>query len=319
MRSNVDPFAQALTSYVDYLRGERGLSPRTQEAYHDHARRFLEFLEQEGVRDLAAVDRALVRRHVAAISTAGYRKRSIALRLSAIRSFFRYLAREGAVPPSRLWTRGSNEAAAIAPKMDHLLPSFLTRPEMTRMLAAPDRREPLGIRDAAALELIYSCGLRVSEAAGMGVDLAAQEVRVWGKGSKERITILGRPAREALERYLVDVRPALLRRRTPALFLNQEGGRLSERWIQYMVKRYAALAGLDPERVHTHTLRHSFATHLLDGGADLRVVQELLGHSSPATTQIYTHITSAQAKRVYESSHPLGRRAGAGTAEEEGR
>lgn len=303
------PFAEPVARYARYLAGERGLSPRTQAAYREHVEAILGFLAEQGVADLAIVDRTLLRRHVASLAATGYKKASIALRLSAVRSFFRFAAREKLVPPSPLWERRSRAAASLSPKQDQRLPTFLTAPEMVRLLATPDTTTLYGLRDAAVLEMVYSGGLRVSEASGLNLEslnIATQEVRVWGKGSKERMVLMGGPARAAVQRYLDDSRPQLAKSRSKtALFLNRDGGRLSQRSIQYMVKEYAALAGLDADRVHTHTLRHSFATHLLDGGADLRVVQELLGHSSPSTTQIYTHISNAQAKRVYDKSHPM--------------
>ncbi len=305
-------FSHELQAFVRYLGAERGLSPRTVEAYAAHAGAFLAFLDREGVADLGQVDRSVVRRYIASLTGAGIRKSGVALRLSAIRALFRLLVSRGEAPPSGLWTRASREAKAIGPKLDRRLPSFLTPPESQRLLEAPDLSTPYGLRDRAILELIYASGIRVGEVVGLsvgGVDLSLQEVRVWGKGSKERITLMGAPAREALLRYLRDGRPALLvdRPKTDALFLNRYGRRLSPRAVQLLVKEHARRAGLDPQRVHTHTLRHSFATHLLDGGADLRIVQELLGHSSPSTTQIYTHITQAQARKVYEAAHPLAR------------
>ena len=304
---------QHIGAYRRYLAGERGLSLRTQESYLDQVQRFVEFLDRQGVADPSRVDRAILRQYVASLGRGDYRKSSIALKLSAVRSFFRYLVREGFAPQNALWVKRSREAKALAPKLDQRLPSFLTEEEMVRLLAAPDLSTVYGIRDRAILELIYAGGLRVSEVSGLDVDnmeLSRQEVRVWGKRAKERIVLIGTPARHALERYLRDARPDLLpeRRRTTALFLNRYGQRLSSRSIQNLVKECARRVGLDPDRVHVHTLRHSFATHMLDGGADLRVVQELLGHSSPSTTQIYTHITTAQAKKVYEASHPMAPR-----------
>ncbi len=301
-----------LDAYARHLGAERGLSPRTQEAYLHHARAFLEFIARQGVTDPRAVDRSLLRQQVASLRHADYKKAGVALRLSAVRSFFRFLVRQGEVPQNSLWTKRSREAKALTPKLDKRLPTFLTQTEADRMVSSPDTSTAYGLRDRAILELIYAAGLRVSEAAGLDVDalqLDDAEVRVWGKGAKERMGLLGVPAQQALGRYLTDARPELLGdSRSSALFLNRYGRRLSARSIQNLVKRYAVMAGLDPERVHTHTLRHSFATHLLDGGADLRVVQELLGHSSPTTTQIYTHVTQTQARKVYESAHPMARR-----------
>ena len=304
---------QHIGAYRRHIAGERGLSLRTQQSYLDQVQRFAEFLDLRGVMDPSEVDRGILRQYVASLGQGDYRKSSIALKLSAVRSFFRYLVREGFAPQNALWVKRSREAKALAPKLDQRLPSFLTQEEMVRLLAAPDLSTVYGIRDQAILELIYAGGLRVSEVSGLdvdNVDLQRQELRVWGKRAKERVALMGAPARDALHRYLQDARPDLLpeRRRTAALFLNRYGQRLSARSIQNLVKDCARRVGLDPDRVHVHTLRHSFATHMLDGGADLRVVQELLGHSSPSTTQIYTHITTTQAKKVYEASHPLAAR-----------
>jgi integrase/recombinase XerC len=177
---------------------------------------------------------------------------------------------------------------------------------MDRLLEAPDPDSEVGIRDQAILEMLYSSGVRLSELAALDVDdvdLQAREAKVWGKGSKERIVLLGGPAVQALHHYMTASRPELTDAPTTALFLNRYGGRLSRRSVQKIVKKSARQAAISP-RTHTHSMRHTFATHLLEGGADLRVVQELLGHSSPATTQIYTHVTQRQAKKVYMASHP---------------
>lgn len=301
-----------MAEYTQFLTVERGLSPRTQLAYVDHVGRFIAFLDGQGVTDPGAVQRPLLRQYVASLAEARYDKRSIALKLSAIRSFFRFLARRGVVPQDSLWVKRSREARALTPKLDQHLPSFLSKQDMVRLLSAPDVSTPYGVRDAAILEMIYACGLRVSEVSGLNLDsvnLATQEVRVWGKRSKERMVLMGGPARDALVRYLHGAREKLVGgdRQAKALFVNRYGERLSQRSVQNIVKEQATRAGLDAEYIHTHTLRHSFATHLLDGGADLRVVQELLGHDSPSTTQIYTHITMAQAKKVYDASHPRSR------------
>ncbi|MEE9284957.1 MAG: tyrosine recombinase [Dehalococcoidia bacterium] len=308
-----DAFAQTLAAYSRHLGAERGLAPRTREGYVHHVGAFLAFLARQGTTDLAEVDRPALRRYVATLGAAHRAKSGIALRLSAIRSFFRFLVGRGDVPSRGLWTGRSHEARALAPKLGQRLPSFLTEEEADRLLRAPDLSTAFGLRDRAILELVYAAGLRVSEVVGLdvgGVELGLRQVRVWGKGSKERIALMGEPARKALARYFRDARPALLvdRPTTDALFLNRYGRRLTQRSVQNIVKQHAARVGLDPRRVHPHTLRHSFATHLLDGGADLRVVQELLGHSSPSTTQIYTHITQAQARKVYNAAHPLARR-----------
>ena len=316
-------FEARVQDFIRHLSAERGLSPRTEEAYATHTRRFLAFLEVEGVDDLASVERPIMRRYMASLGNSGLAKSGIALRLSAVRAFFRFLSMRGVVPARPLWSKRSREGRALAPKQEKRLPSFLTETEAVRMLAAVDTSTVKGLRDQAILELVYAAGLRVSEAAGLDVadmDLTEREIRVRGKGAKERMAYIGVPAAAALRRYLrerhVFTGEKAARengsngrrgRRSDAVFLNRYGRRLTPRSIQRIVKETARRAGLDAERIHTHTLRHSFATHMLDGGADLRVVQELLGHSSPATTQIYTHVSQAQARKIYESAHPLAR------------
>ena len=308
-----DIFAPQLAEYSRYLVAERGLAPRSREGYVHHVGAFLAFLARQGVTDLAGVDRTMLRRYVVTLSEAKRAKSGIALRLSAIRSFMRFLVGRGQAPRRGLWSGRSYEARALAPKQEQRLPSFLTEAEAERLLGSSDLSTAFGIRDRAILELVYASGLRVSEVVDLDVaslELDLRQVRAWGKGSKERIALIGVPAQKALITYLRDARPELLGGppRNDALFLNRYGGRLSQRSVPNMVKIHAMRSGLDPRRVHPHTLRHSFATHLLDGGADLRVVQELLGHSSPSTTQIYTHITQVQARKVYDAAHPLARR-----------
>ena len=305
-------YEDQLTAFGRHLGAERGLSARTQEAYLHHARAFLGFLRREMMGDPGNVDRQVIRRYVAGLRRGGITKSGVALRLSAVRSFYRFLTSRGLAAPNGIWSKRSREASSLTPKQDRRLPSYLTPGQMVRMLEQPDDGTPFGLRDRAILELIYAAGLRVSEVVSLDVEdvnTVSKELRVWGKGSKERIGLLGEPARKAVERYLEFGRPKMLqdRRDSHALFLNRYGRRLTARSVQNLVKEAARAAGLDVDRVHTHTLRHSFATHLLDGGADLRIVQELLGHSSPSTTQIYTHISQAQARKVYESAHPLAR------------
>jgi integrase/recombinase XerC len=195
-------------------------------------------------------------------------------------------------------------------KLDQRLPSFLTVAEMESLLAAPDTAKPPGQRDRALLELLYASGLRVSELVDLDtgqVNLNTREIRVRGKGSKERVVLMGKPAHQALTDYLNQGRPVLCgNKKTSALFLNRNGGRLTARYIQIMLNEYTKKAGIG-KKVHPHMLRHTFATHLLDGGADLRVVQELLGHASLSSTQVYTHVTKSQAKKVYLAAHPMAK------------
>ncbi len=293
--------------YINYLEAERNVSPYTVRNYTTDLLHFFNFLRAKGVSSLKEVDRHVVRDYLSHLMEKGFVKASIARKLSAIRSFYRYLLREGIVPTSPVATTSS-------PKLDKRLPSFLTIEEVERLLEAPDLSKPQGQRDRALLELLYASGLRVSELAQLNleqIDLDTNEIRVWGKGSKERVVLMGEPAARAINAYLSQGRPKLLgdKKGSNVLFLNKGGGRLSERDVQRRLEKYAKVAGID-KRVHPHLLRHTFATHLLDGGADLRVVQELLGHANLSSTQIYTHVTKSQAKRVYLSAHPMARRKG---------
>ena len=293
-----------LDSFATHLAAERGLAALTVRNYTTDLRPLFEYMKLRNVLSLNALDRYALRAYLAWLVELGYVKASIVRKLSALRSFLRWLLREKLVDSDPLPRRG-------VMKRDSRLPRFLSQDEAARLVAAPDTSEQLGTRDRALLELLYAAGLRVSEARDLdvaGVNLETREVRVRGKGGKQRAVLIGNVARDALALYLRDVRPRLAGRDSGgALFLNRYGSRLSQRSIQEKVRRYAARVGLRPG-VHTHTLRHSFATHLLEGGADLRVVQELLGHASPATTQIYTHVTQSKAREVYLAAHPRAKR-----------
>ncbi|MEK7281293.1 MAG: tyrosine-type recombinase/integrase, partial [Chloroflexota bacterium] len=216
-----------------------------------------------------------------------------------------------------LETGGDNPLnTVIAPKLGRRLPSFLAQEDVERLLAAPDTATPTGRRDKAILELLYASGVRLSELTSLNlpqIDLENRELRVWGKGAKERIVLMGKPAAQALESYLSQARPQLASGgKTEALFLNRYGQRLSRRSLQQLLKEYAIKAGVKGN-VYPHLLRHTFATHLLDGGADLRVVQELLGHASLASTQIYTHVSQSRARQVYLNAHPRAKQVEAET------
>jgi integrase/recombinase XerC len=286
--------------FQEHLKAERGLAPLTVRNYSTDLQPLYDYLTRKNIADLKALDRAAVRRYLAWLNELGYVRRSIARKLSTLRTFLRWLVRKGDLVADPLPKRG-------VMKLESRLPRFLSQDEATRLVLSPDTSEPLGARDRALLELIYAAGLRVSEVRDLNtgnLNLETRELRVTGKGSKQRALLIGEMARDALAIYLREVRPKLAGRDSGnALFLNRYGGRLSQRSIQLKVRCYAARVGLGTA-VHTHTLRHSFATHMLEGGADLRVVQELLGHASPATTQIYTHVTASQAKKVYLAAHP---------------
>jgi site-specific recombinase XerD len=227
---------------------------------------------------------------------AGVARGSVVRRVSTARSFYRWLRLAGVTADDPLANVG-------LPKKPRRLPRALALEDVGALIEAADGRKPAGLRDRALLEVMYGAGVRVSEAAGLDVsnlDLDRMAMVVRGKGNKERLVVMGMPARAAVERYL-RVRGKLAAGATPALFLNRSGGRLSQRRIQLIVRKYALKAGID-ERVHPHLLRHTFATHLLDGGAELRVVQELMGHASPNTTQIYLHVTEERQRAELDRS-----------------
>ena len=297
--------------YLDHLTVERGLSENTLEAYRRDLRRYVRFLEHRDVRSLREVDERTIRSFVASLSAsthgpeaAPYRATSVARTLSAVRSFHRFLLREGV-------TERDPAAGVAQPRLPRSLPRPLPVDDVRRLLEAPEESSPTGVRDRAILELLYGSGLRISELTGMDVDdldLEEGSLRVLGKGGKEREVPLGSFAHEAVGAYLTRGRPALATGVSRgALFLNARGGRLSRQSCARLLGRYVRVAGID-RRVTLHTLRHSFATHLLEGGADVRVVQELLGHASVATTQIYTLVTARHLREVYEESHPRARR-----------
>ena len=288
-----------VTPFSVYLAAERRLSETTVATYASETRAFLSFLHGEGRTVEAAraddVSAWLVSRQVANIDA-----RTLAKAASAIRAFFRYLVLEGRVD--------SNPARLVdAPRVAMRIPRFLHSEEIDALLDACDATQALGIRDRALFELIYSCGLRVTEAVRLTVDrvsLAESVVRVLGKGARERMVPLGDRAKRELEKYLAESRPHLAGR-SPAsvLFLGRGGRMLSRKTVWKIFKRLALQAGLEGK---VHSLRHSFATHLLQGGADLRSVQELLGHADIGTTQIYTHVSQEVLKRTHEEFHPRG-------------
>ena len=295
-----------LTSrFRDHLVAERGLAPLTVRNYLSDLEPLREFMSEREIESFGELDRRHVRAYLAWLQQIGYMRTSVSRKLSALRTLFKWLNRMKIVERDPLPARGVF-------RLDSRLPRFLSQEEAEKLVNAPDPSSEKRIRDKALLELVYAAGLRVNEVFSLNLDdinLDARELRVTGKGSKDRIALVGKSAGDAIKVYLSEVRPAVAGGDAEtALFLNRYGNRLSVRSIQKIVREYAARAGLG-SRVHTHTLRHSFATHMLEGGADLRVVQELLGHSSPASTQIYTHITGKEARQAYMSAHP---RAGSG-------
>jgi len=290
--------AALLQRYLDDLRYVRRRSPFTLRNYQSDLSSFLRFLADRGV-ECDRAGRADGRAYLASLIEAAVAVASVKRRAMTIRAFYVWLEREGLLPPGE---PGDSILMLRYPKAPRRLPHFLTQEDTTRVLLGPEQRgdpnAPQVLRDRALLELLYAAGLRVSEAAGLDMadlDFANQQVRVLGKGNKTRICLFGDPADEALERYIEHGRSRLVRGAQPALFLNRGGERLSARSMQSIVRR-AGTQALG-ERVHPHLLRHSFATHMLDSGADLRVVQHLLGHTSADTTQIYTAVT----KRAQEA------------------
>lgn len=290
-------------SFLDYLELERGLSQNTIRAYRRDLGQFLNFLERKGNKKLARVDAPLVVEFMKELKGKNLAVSSISRSLASIKSFFKFLSAE-AEQPVRLVP-----SSIESPRTWSNLPDDLTQYEVEELLRAPEDGACLDLRDQALLELMYATGARVQEVADLTLDRVSLEmgyVRLLGKGDKERIVPLGRKARAALMDYLDRARPQLARKNhSPALFLSQRGGALRRETIWRIIRKRAKSRGLK-KSVHPHTLRHSFATHLLAGGADLRLVQELLGHVNIATTQIYTHIDRDRLKAVHRKYHPRG-------------
>ena len=296
IQQSADPaLTEAIDAFLLELRVERGLSPLTITAYR---RDLAQFAEYAGTR--WRDDPQPLVEFVRGLQEGGARGSTQARKSAAVRSFYGFALREG------LATRDI-PALVDAPRPGSYLPDVLAPEDVERILDAPPADDPVGIRDRAIIELLYGCGLRVSELVGLDtdrVDLAAQQVRVIGKGNKERRVPMGDEARERLHRYRIGPRQAWTAGRpTPAVFVGRRGRRMTRESVWRLVKRWTEVSGVS-ERVTPHTFRHSFATHLLEGGADLRVVQALLGHASISTTQLYTHLTGERVREVYARAHP---------------
>lgn len=287
-----------LDAYLRHLDAS-GLSPYTLRNYRSDIGACLGWLSDRGTEPLA-LDRPTLREYLTSLN--GTAPASMRRKLSTIRGFYRWLASEGHIDSDPL--RGVNGL----PKVGHKLPNVLNHDEVTALLAAPDTETPEGVRDRALLEILYATGIRLGEVHGLNLpdlDMAGHTLRVTGKGNKEREVLFGLPAHDALHDYLI-ARRLMIRQDEPAVFVNRDGARMARASIGNMVRKYGKRAL--GKRVHVHTLRHSFATAMLDGGSDLRVVQELLGHASPSTTTIYLHVTDAQQRKVYDRA--WGRRNG---------
>ena len=291
--------SELVDRFLVHLTIERGVSANTTRAYEADLARYLEWAERCGI-DAITLSHRQMRSYLAELDRAKYARRTIARRLSSIRTFFAYLHTQGIV--------GSDPSAVLAtPKIPSRLPKVMDADAVTRILDAPELSTPTGLRDKAILELLYATGARVSEVSGLqlgDVDLAQGQLTLMGKGSKQRIVPLHRLATESVKAYLLSARPMLTSRTSEQhMFLSTRGLAYSSDAIRRMFKQYLAATGA-AGTLSPHVLRHTFATHLLDAGADLRTVQELLGHVALSTTQIYTHLSTQRLQEVHRSSHP---------------
>jgi integrase/recombinase XerC len=292
---------EALAEFLRYLGVEKNACAHTVKSYREDLTQALAFFRQRiGSKNPrpAELSTRLLRAYLVWLHEQGYAKTTLARRIAAMRSWCRFLCRQG--------TLATNPADGLrGPRQDQKLPHFLGEDAIARLLVTPPAATPLGLRDRAILEALYSAGLRVSELTGLNtadLDLDSGLATVRGKGKRERLALFGPKALQALKLWL-DARAALPPRQSDAVFLNKNGTRLTTRSVGRLLEKYLAMAGLDP-RTSPHSLRHSFATHLLDRGADIRSVQELLGHRSLATTQIYTHVTTKRLQESYRKAHP---------------
>lgn len=300
-------FQHHLDQFVQHLKYERNVSPHTLRNYLSDLGQFREFLlsiEKRDDIDIKEIDRLTIREWLASLH-GDHKKTSVARKLSSLRTFFQFLIREGQLE--------SNPAKQVAtPKIERKLPSHLSIEDAVRFIETPDTNTDLGRRDRAIIEFLYATGIRVGELVGINladVDFREQMVRVMGKRRKERIVPFGAPALEALTRYIDDARPiflsnaAITERDPNALFLNYQGTRITTRSVGRMIEKYIKQCA-DIHDISPHSLRHTFATHLLDAGADLRDIQELLGHARLTTTQIYTQVSMEKMIEVYDKAHP---------------
>lgn len=296
-----------LDDFLVYLQTEKNASSHTLKSYQNDIFHGIDFFSNElGIKDINLkpihINHRLMRNYLGYLKEKGFCRATVSRRLSAWRSFFRYLYREKIIESNPMQQVGT-------PKQEKKLPYFLQLEQVFKLLEAPDVKTLLGLRDRAILETLYASGIRVSELIALNIfdiDLNSGYLRVTGKGGKERIVPVGLYAVDALSNYIKEARPVLASysyQKSTALFLNRYGERLSTRGVRKKINKYVSMVGLQ-EKVSPHVIRHSFATHMLDAGADLRSVQEILGHEKLSTTQIYTHVTRERLKYVYERTHP---------------
>ena len=293
-----------IDAFLTELREARGAAPATLRGYADDLQQCARFLREQGLaQGWSEVRPPDLRRFLADLYGRGYARTSVARKLSALRALYRYLR-------VRELVASDPTVGLTTPRQRRRLPKFLYPGDLEKLLAAPDASKPLGLRDRALLETLYATGLRVSELVSLTASQTqgASELRIMGKGGRERVVLLGRAAQAALARYLEEARPHLVarrphRHREDHLFLNARGGPLTDRGARRIVHRHVLRACAQHD-IGPHALRHTFATHLLEAGADLRAVQELLGHASLSTTQIYTHVTRRRLREVYDQAHP---------------
>lgn len=298
----MNEFQYAIEDYIHFIQVERQLSDNTLASYRRDLENYVNFLrEAEGMSDLRNVERMTILRHLEQLRMQGKTSRTVARHISSIRSFHQFLLRE---------KRAETDPTVHLemPTIEQKLPNILSIEEIEALLAAPNRSKPQGVRDVAMLELLYGSGMRISELIALdlaNIHLTMGFVRVFGKGGKERIIPLGKSALSALSTYLDGARSQLQGKypKTDAFFINQRGKRLTRQGCWKLMKEHALKAGIQHE-LTPHTLRHSFATHLVENGADLRAVQEMLGHADISTTQIYTHISKSRLSEVYKQFHP---------------
>jgi tyrosine recombinase XerC len=287
-----------IEGYLNYLRFERNYSPNTLRSYNVDLLDFYNYCKE---RDLDFTNKKVIRNYIQNIAQKNYKKSTVARKLTSLRSFFEYLLTYDKI-------KEDLTVFIPIPKIEKRLPQFLSIDEVYKLLEAPSLNNLLGIRDRAILETLYATGIRVSELVGINeedINWNYGEIRVFGKRAKERIVIIEENTLKILQLYHDYVRPKLLKKPEKAFFLNAKGERITDRGVRLIVKRYTKFLG---KKVSPHTLRHTFATHLLEGGADLRYVQELLGHVRISTTQIYTHLTSEQIRNIYTKAHPRAKK-----------